>query len=444
MVAVSLGRYEVLRLLATGGMAELYLARTRGAGGFEKPLVLKRMLPQIAEDPDLRTMFLDEARLAATLHHPNVVQVFDLGEDAGQYFFAMEYVHGSDVHRLMRAASGVLPLDVSIEIVSQTAAGLHHAHERVDDTGTALGIVHRDVSPSNMLCTWEGCVKLADFGIAKAASHRSRTRTGTIRGKTAYMSPEQCKGDPVDRRSDVFALAIVLYELTTGRRVFDGDNDYAVLHKITSSDVPPPSSIVPAYPAELERIVMRGLRRERDERYPSAAALRDDLEAFARGHGLATGPSVIARVLEERLGPPTPWPVALPARPPRPPTAATVVDAIAVPRTMPRARRRLGWAIGAGAAAIAVAAIVIVGATSGSSPAAPAVNHTSSEGSPPPPSARPSAPAPEPVIATEPNKPARAPAKRADKPRSSKKPSPPAPPPVAPPRRAVDLDSPLP
>ena len=211
-----LGRYEILRPLARGGMAELFLARATGIQGFEKLVVVKRILPEMARDTDYVEMFLEEARLAAGLHHSNIVQVYDIGEDEAAPFFAMEYLHGEDVRTLLRAAAlrrARVPVEHALSIAIGVAAGLHHAHEKRDPDGRPLGIVHRDVSPHNVAVTFDGGVKLLDFGVAKTRRRASATRHGTLKGKLGYMSPEQCRGDELDRRSDVFAVAILLWEL---------------------------------------------------------------------------------------------------------------------------------------------------------------------------------------------------------------------------------------
>jgi len=286
------GRYELVRRLAVGGMAELYLARQPGIGGFQKLVALKRILPQFARSSDFVAMFLDEARLAATIQHANVAQVYDLGRDEHGLYFTMEYVHGEDVRAIVNAAirrDGELPLAVALAIAANAAAGLHAAHELTDEHGTLVGLVHRDVSPSNVLVSYGGCVKLIDFGVAKAAGRQQETRAGTLKGKIAYMSPEQCAGKGVDRRSDVFALGVILFEMTTGTRLFTSDGgDYALIKKVVEEDAPLPSSRRDGYPLELEGIVMRALRRDPAERYPSAQALQLDLERFARRAGLST------------------------------------------------------------------------------------------------------------------------------------------------------------
>ena len=280
-----LGKYQLVRRIATGGMAEIFLARAQAIHGFEKQVVLKRILPQHASSDDFIRMFLAEARLAATLHHPNIVQVYDIGEEAGTYFFTMEYIQGQDLRRLVRAArrkQTPIPLAHILHIIMGMAGGLHHAHEKVGSDGRPLGIVHRDVSPSNVLVTYEGDVKVVDFGIAKAAAAQVSTIAGTLKGKIPYMSPEQCRGEAVDRRSDIFSIGTLLWELTTGKRLFAGDNEFAILNRVAKADVPPPSSVRPEYPPELEAIVMRALSVDPENRYATAIDLQIDLEDFAR------------------------------------------------------------------------------------------------------------------------------------------------------------------
>ncbi len=280
-----LGKYQLLRRLATGGMAEIFLARAQSIHGFEKQVVLKRILPQHASSDDFIRMFLAEARLAATLHHPNIVQVYDIGEEAGAYFFTMEYIEGEDLRRLVRAArhkQTPIPLAHILHVIMGMAGGLHHAHEKIGTDGLPLGIVHRDVSPSNVLVTYEGDVKVVDFGIAKAAAAQNSTIAGTLKGKIPYMSPEQCRGELVDRRSDIFSIGTLLWELTTGKRLFAGENEFAILNRVAKADVPPPSSVRPEYPPELEAIVMRALSRDPDNRYATAIDLQIDIEDFAR------------------------------------------------------------------------------------------------------------------------------------------------------------------
>jgi serine/threonine protein kinase len=297
-----LGKFQLIRRIATGGMAEIFLARAQAMHGFEKLVVLKRILPQHAESDDFIRMFLDEARLAATLHHPNIVQVYDIGEDQGMYFFSMEYVQGQDLRKLVRAARRKqmpIPLEHILHIVMGIAGGLHHAHEKMGSDGSSMGIVHRDVSPSNVLVTYEGDIKIVDFGIAKAATAQVSTIAGTLKGKIPYMSPEQCRGEMVDRRSDIFSIGTLLWELTTGKRLFAGDNEFAILNRVAKGDVPLPSSIRPEYPPELEQIVMRALQADPEHRYNNALDMQIDLEDFAREARLPVSSARMGRFMRE-------------------------------------------------------------------------------------------------------------------------------------------------
>jgi len=297
-----IGRYQLIERLAVGGMAEIFLARVSGLEGFEKLVVVKRVLPELDVDANFLAMFLDEARLAALLSHPNIAEVYDIGCDDGSYFFAMEFVHGKNLNQLLtslaRTPARRMPIAQAVTIAIGAAAGLHHAHEKVDLGGRPLSIVHRDVSPSNIVVRYDGCVKVVDFGIAKAASQHETTRVGTIKGKFAYMSPEQCRGRPIDRRSDIFSLGIVLYEMTTGRRLFRGATDKDVVRQIALGKPPAPSRLVPGYPPALEHIVLRALARERDERYASAEELQLALEDFALEARLSVSQVGVARLME--------------------------------------------------------------------------------------------------------------------------------------------------
>ena len=300
-----LGKYEILKRLAVGGMAEIFLARARSLPGFEKVVVIKRILPQLAQQRDFVNMFLDEARIAATLQHPNVVQVYDVGMASGNYFIAMEYLHGEDVRSLMRALATRatrLPLEHALNIVISVAAGLHYAHDKVGFDGLPLQIVHRDVSPQNVIVTFEGTVKLLDFGVAKAQGRAQETRAGTLKGKVAYMSPEQCIGDPIDRRADVFALGIMLYELTLHRRLFRGKSDYEVMKKITEGLVPLPRTVDPSYDSRLESIVMKALSRNRERRFATAWELQVALEDLIRDAQLYVSATALKQFMERLFG----------------------------------------------------------------------------------------------------------------------------------------------
>lgn len=300
-----LGTYEVIRQIAVGGMAEIYLARTLGLERFEKVVVVKRILPQYLGHASFVEMFLHEARLAATLHHVNIAQVYDIGVEGGDYFFAMEYVPGQDLDHITVAADeqGVpLSIDAALTLVAGLCAGLHYAHERTAGDGTPMGIVHRDVSPPNVLVSYDGAVKLVDFGIAHAASRPGKSQGG-LKGKICYMSPEQCRAKgTLDRRSDLYSVGTILYELTVGRPPFTGETEYQILHQIVNEDAPPPSTFVPGYPAELERIVLRALARDPDQRYATALELQIDVERFAHAMQLRISPLVLARVMNTLFG----------------------------------------------------------------------------------------------------------------------------------------------
>ena len=306
-----IGRYDLVRRLGSGGMAEVHLARASGIEGFEKLVVLKRILPGLAADPHFVHMFLAEARLAAILDHPNVVQVFDLGRDGDDFYFTMEFVYGETVHGAIKAARRAgepFPIELAIAIAIGAASGLHYAHERVGFDGQPLNIVHRDVSPTNVMVTYHGCVKVADFGIAKVANRTDVTRAGMRKGKVPYMSPEQCRAEKLDRRSDVFALGIVLYEASTMERLFDGDNEFGVMNRIVNGDIPLPSTRRSGYPKELERIVMKALSVDKNKRYASAREMLVDLEQFARDRKMEASPAALAQWMHRMFRPkPFPW-----------------------------------------------------------------------------------------------------------------------------------------
>jgi serine/threonine protein kinase len=297
-----LGKYELLQRIAVGGMAELFAARTVGQHGFEKIVALKRILASHADDEQFIRMLLAEARLAATLHHPNIAQVYDVGDVDGSYFFTMEYVFGQDLRQIVRAIQARkewLTPDLILQIIIGTAAGLHYAHESEDGDGNPLGIVHRDVSPSNILVSFTGSVKLVDFGIARVSALQANTGLGALKGKVPYMSPEQCRGEPLDRRSDIFSLGIMLWELTMKRRLFTGDNDLVVAGKICNEDVPRPTTLIPGYPPALEAIVLKALARDRDQRYATAEELQLALEQYATDNKILLSSARLAAFMSD-------------------------------------------------------------------------------------------------------------------------------------------------
>ncbi|HEX3482669.1 MAG TPA: protein kinase [Kofleriaceae bacterium] len=301
-----LGSFEILRRLARGGMAEIYLARTSGPSGFEKLVVLKKILGKLADKPRYVQLFLEEARLAASLDHPSIAQVYDIGMVDGSYFFAMEHLHGQDVRSILHRAWRIgdrLPIEHAVQIARHAASALHFAHEKRRSDGTLLGLVHRDVSPSNILVTYDGATKLLDFGVAKTAASSVKTRTGALKGKIAYMSPEQARGAPLDRRSDIFSLGIVLWEMVTTQRLYRADNDLATLQLIIHQPPRPPSQVRPECPPELERIVLRALAQDPDARYPAAEQLVLELDELAREHKLKQSPNALAATLGQLFGP---------------------------------------------------------------------------------------------------------------------------------------------
>ncbi len=306
-----LGKYRVVRRLATGGMAEIYLAESRGIEGFAKHVVLKCILPQFAASETFVKLFLNEARVTATLDHPNIAAVYDIGTHEGTYFFAMEYLHGEDVGHVLRELvkrGATLPLEHALSIGAGVAAGLHAAHEKRGVDGRGLGIVHRDVSPSNVVVTFDGGVKLVDFGVAKLTANSEVTRTGMLKGKVAYMSPEQCEDEAIDRRSDVFSLGVLLYELTTQTRLFRAESEAATLRLVIETRIPLPTSRRADYPPKLESIVLRALARKREDRFATARDVQVALEQFARQEGLVISAARLGDWMTEVFGRrPEPW-----------------------------------------------------------------------------------------------------------------------------------------
>ena len=283
-----LGRYGLLQRIAVGGMAEVYRAWAEGPGDFRKLVAIKRLLPQHALDPQLLRMFLDESRLMARFGHPNLPQVIDVSDGGGVDvpFFVMEHVSGVDLREILRAAGGALPVEHIVTIATGVAAGLHHAHELRADDGRPLDIVHRDVSPSNVLVSFDGTVKVTDFGVAKWLQQKSFTYQGQLKGKFAHMSPEQCRGEALDRRSDVFALGTLLYEMATGRPPFEADTELELLSKIASQDAAwpggPPGASKAELPESFGAIIMRALRRNRADRFATTREMQLAIEGWAR------------------------------------------------------------------------------------------------------------------------------------------------------------------
>ncbi|HUJ88749.1 MAG TPA: protein kinase, partial [Syntrophorhabdales bacterium] len=275
------GKYILVERLATGGMAQLYRAKILGVQGFEKLIAIKMILPHLAKEHELVSSFIDEAKLAALLNHQNIVQIYDFGSMEESYFISMEYLFGKDLRGIAtKSKEKNLPvsLEYALYIISRVCSGLDYAHKLKDFQGKALGIIHRDISPQNIFVTYEGDVKILDFGIAKAASQSTITQYGMIKGKVAYMSPEQAAGKFIDRRSDIFSTGILLYELATGSRMFTGDSTMQILAKVREAEFEPPESVMPWLPAKVFTILKRALAKEPDQRYQSCGEMLGDLE----------------------------------------------------------------------------------------------------------------------------------------------------------------------
>jgi TonB family protein len=338
------GQYTLLERIAVGGMAEVWKARMRGVEGFQKTVAIKRILPHMTDNAEFVGMFIDEAKLAAQLTHPNIVHIYDLGKLGRDYYIAMEYVDGRDLRSLLNAGrrKGMpLPLGLSLLIAARVASALDYAHRKRDFEDQELGLVHRDVSPQNVLLTGDGDVKLCDFGIAKAVSKASQTQMGALKGKLQYMSPEQAWGRPVDSRSDLFSLGAVLFEMVTGERLFTGESEISVLESVRQGHTRRPSQVDPAVPREVDEIVARALGIDPKDRFQSAGEMKQRLEAALSALAPATSPTdlglYIRRVMEpgtvERAEPlaPPPAPSPWPAEPP----AATPFAAAAPPAYAP-------------------------------------------------------------------------------------------------------------
>ena len=277
------GKYVLLERVAVGGMAEVFVAKAFGVEGFERLLAIKKILPTMGEDPEFISMFVDEARIAVQLSHANIVQVLELGKHDEHLYIAMEYIPGRDLRQLIerfRKRHLPMPIPQACRIVAEVCEALDYAHRKRDTAGRPLGIVHRDVSPQNVLVSYDGEVKLIDFGIAKAESRLQRTQAGILKGKFSYMSPEQVKGLNTDGRSDIFATGVVLWELVCGEKLFTGDSDFAVLEKVRNGAVPSPRSVAKHCPEGLERVILKALANDPARRYQSASELHDDLVRF--------------------------------------------------------------------------------------------------------------------------------------------------------------------
>jgi serine/threonine-protein kinase len=302
MEAQNFGRYQLIKKIATGGMGEVFLARQQGPVGFQKLVVVKRLLPHLSEEQEFINMFFDEARIAALLNHPNIAQIYDLGEAEGGYYIAMEYVHGENLRVVAQEAherKGGMPLALKCRVVADAAAALDFAHKAKSPAGQPLDLIHRDVSPQNVIVGFSGAVKLIDFGVAKATNKITRTATGIIKGKYAYMSPEQARGEDLDSRSDIFGLGIVLYEVLTHQRLFKRENDTATLKAVVGLKVPPPSTVVKGVPKAVDAIVLKALEKDREDRYQTGGELRLALEEFLVRQRLPATPAHIAAFMAD-------------------------------------------------------------------------------------------------------------------------------------------------
>jgi len=300
-----LGRYELLLPIAKGGMAEVWAARLHGTRGFQKVVAIKTILSGAIDDARMEEMFLVEAELASKIHHPNVVGTIDLGEHEGILYLVMEWVDGESLNVLMQkaASQGGVPLPIGVNLIGQACQGLYAAHNLRDDQGALLGVVHRDVSPHNLLVTYSGTAKVVDFGIAKATSQASSTEAGEVKGKFAYMAPEQVRAQPVDARTDLFALGILLYQITTGKHPFRGENPAETLQNICADRGPtPPSAFLPEYPAELEAVVLKALAKNPDRRFSSANEMLTALERAMPGPLEASFEVQVADYLKQLFG----------------------------------------------------------------------------------------------------------------------------------------------
>ena len=282
------GRYLLLDKVAAGGMAEVWRGKITGEANFQKIVAIKKILPHVSEDEDFITMFTDEALITASLSHANIGQVYEFAKVGDVYFIAMEYISGKDLKSVWswsKARNQIMPLELAAFCIAKMADGLDYAHARCDSDGKPSGVIHRDISPQNVLLSWEGDVKVIDFGIAKATEKSGKTRPGTLKGKFAYMAPEQIKGLPLDGRSDIFALGIVLYEMVTGQRGFQAESEFSLLEMVRNVEIRPPSLLNVNLPAELERIIYKSICKDREQRYQTGADFSEDLQRYLMTKG---------------------------------------------------------------------------------------------------------------------------------------------------------------
>ncbi len=301
---IQFGKYTLHERIGRGGMADVFMGRIQGPAGFEREFVVKRILPHLSDDPAFIRMFVEEAKMSARLNHPNIVQIFELGSVEGEFFISMEHVSGHDLSETMKAlwkTSGPPRPDLVAYVGREMCRALGYAHGLTDERGHHLGMIHRDVSPANVMLSYEGAVKLLDFGIAKALGEAPETsKGGTLKGKYAYMAPEQTEGDNVDHRIDIFAAGIVLHEVLTGRRLFKGQSDVQTIERVRRCDVRPPSQLNPACPPLLDEILLRALARNPDDRFQTAGEMADALDEVV--HAAHFTPQHMAMILRETFG----------------------------------------------------------------------------------------------------------------------------------------------
>ncbi len=318
------GKYELLELVARGGMAEIYRARTVGIGGFEKYCAIKKILPHLSENQEFITMLIDEAKIVVSLQHANIVQVLDLGRIDNSYYIAMEYVHGMDLATIIKTCAYnnfMMPYEHTVYIAMQVCSGLYHAHSKTDSAGRNLGIIHRDISPHNILISYDGQVKIIDFGVAKASIKMSHTMSGIIKGKLLYMAPEQAMAKEIDHRADLFALGLVLYKMTTFKLPFEGENEFQIYNKLVQGKVVPPKRLNPDIPDSLNEVILKALKRKPSARYQDAFQFRTALSQVLAELAPGYSASRLAQFMETYF---PPRPVATPP----PPTAEQVNQAL--------------------------------------------------------------------------------------------------------------------
>ncbi len=371
------GQYTLLERIAVGGMAEVWKARMKGVEGFQKTVAIKKILPHLTDSSDFVSMFIDEAKLAAQLNHNNIIHIYDLGKLGDDYFIAMEYVDGKDLRTILntaRAERRPLPMALALLIANRLASALDHAHRKKDFEGRELGLVHRDVSPQNVLISYEGDIKLCDFGIVKAVTKASKTQMGALKGKLQYMSPEQAWGRPVDARSDIFSLGSLLFEMLTGRRLFSGESEISVLDAVREGRITAPRDLDPRLPLEVNALVLKALARDPEDRFESAGEMQREIDGILSSLRPSPTPGDLGEYLRNLFAGEGPGEAAIPAHPavtpgpgqavPTPQVAARGSSEPAVPVVAPAAGARLEeaeTARGRGALWGAIAAAVVLG-----------------------------------------------------------------------------------